>query len=156
MDVALSTFHHIRNYANPELQWPTFIDSFLDGSRQHCWFTHVKNWQDNPRGLAVLYLNYEELTQNIECSCEKIAQFLQLDLTPEHIANAKSYCSFAYMKQHQHKFGEQPPKTKRVYDQFIREGKSNKGKEAFSPQQRARFERLEQKYLGERLGAHPI
>ena len=54
------------------------------------------------------------------------------------------------MKQHEDKFGEQPPKPKeRIYDQFIRKGKAGEGKKTLSEMQQKEYLQLFEKELAQ-------
>lgn len=138
MDVAYSHYNQNKNYNNPNLKFEKFAESFL---KSKAWFKFCKKWLENKYKFPVLYLRYEDLLANKEEEIEKICKFLAINPTEEQKQNALHYSSFEYMKAHEVKFGDQEPEpTNKVYDQFIRKGKTGDGKKAFSSEQLAQFD----------------
>jgi hypothetical protein len=129
IDVANSLWHHRCNYVNAALTFQqNFGISFQEEDDMN-WFTFNSKWIENKYGHKILYVRYEDLHTNLDHEVQRIADFLQVPLTGEIAARIKERASFTFMKQHETKFGEQPPEEQHqmVYNQFIRSGKTNEG-----------------------------
>ena len=139
-DVAISLFHHVRNYNDPDFTQDQTLREYFSLDKDYNWFTFTQSWLKNEFGLNVLYVSYSDLKKDFDNSLKRIAAFLEIELTDEIAQRVKERSSFEFMKEHEDKFGEQP-KDKRVYDQFIREGKVGSGKD-LSVEQRDFIQRL--------------
>ncbi len=137
MDVALSLYHQNKNYNAPDLTFERSIEKFL-GEGKKSWFHFTKQWLDNKNQLPILYLRYEDLMTDKEREIGKIIRFCRLQPGQEQIERAVTRSSFEYMKQHEEKFGLQPP-VPRILDQFIRRGKIGEGEKQFSSGQKERY-----------------
>ena len=128
-DVALSLFHHMRNYRDPDLTFNLLFDEhFVKGKDPENWFLFSKAWMENKNNLPIHYVSYESLSTDFEATLEGIASFLNVPLTTEKLERIKHFSSFEFMKTHQDKFGERPSKNHRlIFNNFIREGKVGKG-----------------------------
>ena len=137
MDVATSLYHQNKNYNNSRLIFDKFIDNFLKPQKK-TWFNYTKAWFKNKHNFPILYLKYDDLLVDKEREIKKIIKFCNLDSNDEAISRALKYSSFEFMKEHESKFGEQPVNSK-VYNQFIRNGKTGEGKDMFSEMQEQKF-----------------
>jgi hypothetical protein len=129
IDVANSLWHHRRNYVKASLTFEENMEiSFKDKDDMN-WFTFNRKWLENKNKHKILYVRYEDLHAQFDKEIERIAAFIEVPLTAEMKARVKERASFSFMKQHETKFGEQPPEQRHqiVYDQFIRSGKTNEG-----------------------------
>ncbi len=150
-DVVISYYHQRKNYGNPNLEFDEFFENFLKSEKMN-WFTFTKNWLENKYGFNILYLNYEELTTNLDACIPKIADFLNLDPSTLDMDRIKERCSFDFMKEHEDKFGEQPiERPEFVYNQFIRQGKAGEGKQQLSDKQQFILADLKKKTIGHLL-----
>jgi hypothetical protein len=144
-DVAVSLYHQNRNYINPDLKFDTTYKNFFEREGKMNWFQFNKNWFENRNGFRILYLKYEDLIDDKESQVQKIADFLQIKLTPEILSRTVERSSFEFMKLHEDKFGEQP--VERVYNQFIRKGKKGDGEEYLTEIQKKNFQEQCEKHL---------
>lgn len=145
MDTAISYYHQQRNYNNPDELLDDHIKKFFKLSAKG-WFRFCQAWFKNKKNFPILYIRYENLLNDKMTEIRKIADFLNLTLNDETIQRTLERSSFDFMKKHESKFGEQPPeKKKKVYDQFIRSGKTGEGKAQFSPEQEKEFNNLYEK-----------
>ena len=145
-DVALSLFHHLKNYNNKEQKFETTFKEYFSPEEEFNWFTFTNNWLDNANKFNILYVKYEDLKTNFEPTIIEISNFLNVQLSKEQLIRIKERSSFGFMKLHEDKFGEQP-KDKRTYNQFIRKGEVGKGKEHFSSEQSQQFSTLYNKHI---------
>jgi len=136
-----SLHQHLKDYENPEL---TFDKNFND--RINKWFDHVSAWLSNERKHKILYIRYEDLQENIRREIERILEFCRLEADKKAIDRAIKRSSFTFMKKYENKFGEQPYR-KKVYDQFIRRGKTGEGKSSCSKEQIKEYKKLFREYF---------
>lgn len=130
-DVALSLFHHRKNYNNSKISVEeNFELSFRDKDDMN-WFEFNSHWLQNKNKHQILYVRYEDLQENFVKELFRIAGFIGVEIQHEDVPRIVERSSFSFMKAHESKFGEQPPKEKHeiVFNQFIREGKVGAGKE---------------------------
>lgn len=133
-DVALSLYHHRKNYNDHKLTFDENFDiSFREKSEMN-WFDFNRLWLLNYNKHNILYVKYEDLQANFVFELFRIADFLGIELKHEDIPRIQERSSFSYMKQYEEKFGERPPGEKHevVYNQFIRNGKTGEGNDAIS------------------------
>lgn len=148
-DVAVSLYHHARNYNNNNINFEeTFKETFVESGETN-WFEFNRAWLENKHCLPVLYVLYEDLKNDLPTQLDRIANFLHVQVKTEDIPRILERTTFAFMKQHETKFGEQPPvqKMERVYNQFIRTGNSGEGKEMMSAEQLGFFNQQFQQQL---------
>lgn len=145
MDVAVSLYHQQKNYNNPNLKFEDFVIRFI---KQKAWFKHTKSWFRNKNKFPILYIRYEDLLENKQAEIQRIISFCDINPDKKAIDRALKYSSFDYMKKHESKFGDQPAENKKVYDQFIRKGKSGEGKKMFNKEQKEEFVKCYDKIIG--------
>ncbi len=124
-DVAVSLYHHNKDYLDSNLSFEKKIETyFMDDKREVNYFKFLNSWFRNKNKLDILYISYEDLKSNFDATVQKIANFLNVDLTATILSNVREHSSFDYMKKNESKFGEVPPKSKspQVFDNFIRKG----------------------------------
>lgn len=128
-DVAVSLYHHNKNYLNPDLKFDdTFEDFYTNEKAILNWFVFTRKWLENKHNFNILYVTYEQLKSDFDNTLNKIADFLHVELSNEIIERTKKHASFQYMKDHESKFGEKRPISERkIFDQFIRKGESGEG-----------------------------
>jgi hypothetical protein len=128
LDVAVSYYHHSRNWA-PQNQSPPdeFFRRFLAGRVPYgSWFEHVAGWLRNEDRLNVLVVHYEELSADLEAGVRRIADFCGIPIDPAAMPRILERCSFAFMREHNARFGVEqrmlpPPAGSET--PFIRRGK---------------------------------
>ena len=140
MDVANSLYHQNKNYNEPDLVPEKFINNFLNPKNKNKgYFNFHKDWFFNRHNHQILYVKYEDIIKNIDLVITQVAKFINVTLNDEIFLRTKEKCSFEFMKSHESKFGDQPEKKKKVYDQFIRKGKIGDGNTLFSDEQKGIF-----------------
>jgi hypothetical protein len=153
MDVAVSQFHHRKNYNDPDLTFEKNFKQFFVIESKDNWFIFNQKWLQNKNKHSILFLTYEDLKTDFDTCLNKIIDFLHLEVTDEQLQRVKERSSFQYMKQFEDKFGEVPPqKDRRKFDNFIRKGKTNEGDQYFSQEQQRIFNDQLKKYLGQYPG----
>lgn len=146
-DVAVSLYHHRKNYNNPNETLDESFANHFSPEEEYNWFTFTNIWMRNDNAFNILYVNYANLKLNFDEELDRIAKFLEIDLDEEKRKRVKERSSFEFMKEHETKFGEQPKaKERRVYNQFIRKGEIGEG-EKLSEEQKATFSKMYDKYV---------
>lgn len=152
-DVAVSLYHHNKNYRDPSLTFDkNFEDYYVTPDPLINWFEFTNAWLENKNNFNILYVSYEQLKNNFDATVRKIADFVEVELTDEIMGRVKKHSSFEYMKQHEEKFGEKPPvQAQLVYNEFIRKGQTGEGNEYLNTEQKKlydeKFNHLIQLYL---------
>lgn len=144
-DVAVSLYHHNRNYLDPDLTFDkNFDEYFSDIEKKQNFFSFNADWFANKNRYKILYISYESLKYNFDETIYKIAKFLNVQLTPEILERTKIHASFEYMKQNETKFGEVAPEPKKefVYNEFIRKGETGEGDKYLSDEQANKLDLL--------------
>lgn len=136
MDVAISNFYQQKNYNNSDLKLDKYLNSFF---KQKKWFKHTREWMINKNKLSILYIKYEDLLNNKTKEIDRIISFLGIPRNKKAINRALKYSSFEFMKKNENLFGEQSKISKKIYNQFIRKGKSGEGKSLFTKEQKEIF-----------------
>ncbi len=144
-DVAVSKYHQDKNYLNENLKFGDFMKDFFK-EKKYNYFVFNKLWFENKNNLPILYISYEEMKSNMDGVVEKIIKFCKFSEDKVNRQRVKERSSFDFMKKYQEKFGVVPPE-KKVYNEFIRKGKSGGWKEYFTEQHKAEFDKQFQKYL---------
>ncbi|MBI33820.1 MAG: hypothetical protein CMP67_00470 [Flavobacteriales bacterium] len=146
MDVAVSQFNQQKNYNAPNLEFDSFLRNFLKSKK---WFKHVELWMKNKKHLPILYIRYEDLLRDKRKEINKIIEFCGIKCSEAAIKKAIKYSDFKYMKANETKFGDQPTEKNKIFNQFIRKGKSGEGKQKFSDSQVKEFTQLYNENLKE-------
>ncbi|HWB64832.1 MAG TPA: sulfotransferase domain-containing protein [Chitinophagales bacterium] len=150
-DVAVSLFHHEKNYNNRALTFTENFESYFIKPGDMNWFEFNRQWLQNKKKLTMLVVRYEDLHNNFVPELYRIADFIGVKIKEDDLPRIIERCSFSFMKQHETKFGEQPPAIKHqpVYDQFIRNGKTGEGIASLSAEQLQFFNTMFQLNLSE-------
>jgi hypothetical protein len=144
-DVAVSYFHLYGSVFGFKDTFSKFFDLFMRGKVSFgSWFKHVEGWWAHKDDPNVLFLTYEELSQDLEGCIRKISEFCEVKVEPEKFAEIVERCTFTFMKEHESKFDfarefllEQGMKQ----NSFIRKGKVGNWKNYLSSQEETFFER---------------
>lgn len=139
MDVALSYYHHMRNYFGLDKTYPQFFDDFISPTRHRNWFDHVAGWLKNSNNKQVLSLRYEDLHADFEPSIQRVAQFCGLKPTDADLERVRERSNFKYMKEHWHKFGIRAGDKTAGNARFLRLGKTREGVDMLSVAQKRKF-----------------
>ena len=148
MDVAVSLYHQNLNYNNPNLDFDKFIQEFTE---QEGWAKFNKVWFQNKKKLPVLHIKYEDLLADKKREIERIIRFCDLKPSNIQLQRALEMSEFEEMKKYEEKFGDKAPEKKKVYDQFIRNGKIGEGKAKLNEEQQKRFTASYNKHLSSLL-----
>jgi hypothetical protein len=71
-DVAVSSYHHQRRNGYRGTFHQFFAEFTRGEVRFGSWFDHVCEWIENPDGLKVLYIRFEDLLADLRGSVERI------------------------------------------------------------------------------------
>ncbi len=141
-DCCVSFYHHIMNMTNEarsEVGMPT-PESFEQHVNQWlefaAWYRNVQSWWPYIEHPKVLWLRYQDLKTDLPANVDRIAHFLEWELTPEHKEKVIEYGSFEWMKAHDEKFSSQGSGNKPVFKpgKFIRKGKVGGYRDLMSPE----------------------
>ncbi|MBF0288096.1 MAG: sulfotransferase domain-containing protein [SAR324 cluster bacterium] len=143
-DVAVSYFHFYKSHLGFHGSFAEFFNLFLNGEVMYgSWFEHVAGWRAHRKDPDILYLQYEDIKQDMEACLHQIIDFCRLDVPMKRFPEILEQCSFEFMKQHEDKFDhitgmmlEKGYKT----SAFIREGKASSGNEYLTASQLTQFE----------------
>ncbi|NBD33269.1 MAG: hypothetical protein GVY17_09955 [Cyanobacteria bacterium] len=151
-DVMVSFFHLATTHMNSRETFSEFFNRFMRNQLWHgSWFEHVAEWWTNRQGIEILFLKYEDLTDDLENCIQKIIEFCGFEVDPNKIPQILERCSFTFMKKHEDKFDHI---TEKMFERgfkmnsFIRQGKVGNWTEYLSHQQEALFEKEFEKRLG--------
>ena len=135
-DVLVSLYHFNRNdhTLNFNIDFDTFFEMFLEGCVMNGnWFAYNEQWLNfcraNPE--KTLILTYEQLLTDFESNVKALAQFLDISVTDDIIANIKKETSVQKMKE---------TTTLPALDDFVRKGIAGDWKNHFSEGQAAKFD----------------
>ena len=92
------------------------------------WPTHVAGWWQWAQSRNnVLFVHYEEMTQNFTAVLDQVARFLGYQLTPAEARLISNKCSFKYMKENEELFEMAPPNMFSVIGgNFLASGKRDR------------------------------
>ena len=146
-DCCVSFYHHIMNMtdeARSEVGMPTpesfdqHVDQWLEFA---AWYRNVKSWWPYYEHSKVLWLRYQDLKIDLSGNIDRIASFLEWEITPEHKEKVLEHSSFEWMKAHDEKFSSQGTGKNPVFKpgKFIRKGKIGGYSSLMSPEQEARI-----------------
>lgn len=143
-DVLVSCYYFFLAHSPFKGTFDQFFKNFMVGNVQSgSWFRHVAEWSAHSADANVLFIRYEDLVNHFERTVKRIATFLNVPLSAETYARVAERCSFAFMKQHEEKFGflqEVMLEFGFTGEGFIRKGKSGSGREHLSAEQEAMFD----------------
>jgi len=129
LDVVSSVYQQARDYIDPQVAFES-----LSHRNMKKWCDYNLEWSENKDERKILFIHYEDLLKRKEEIVRVISKFIEVEVNDEIIQRVLHTTSFDFMKKHESKFGEQP-NNKKVYNNFIRRGKSGKGKDMFNESQ---------------------
>ena len=107
-DVAVSFFYFLEHMQDQVIGYKkentidmsSFIDYFGESKVLYgCWWEHVMSWyQASLNNQNILFVTYEEMSQNIESVISKIAAFLNENIVEEKLLSIAEKCTFKNMK----------------------------------------------------------
>jgi hypothetical protein len=142
-DVAWSAYHHSRLIMGAAPPLELFMEQFFAGrTKFRSWFGHIESWWPHRNDDDVLFLRYEEVTADLEGTARRVAAFCGLEVREEEMPRIVERCGIEFMRRHEEKFDPRPvlrgrrPGPSLSSVQFIREGKTGRGREVLSPAQK--------------------
>lgn len=117
------------------------------------WFTHLDSWLESEKPR--LLLTYEDMSRRPLETCNKIAEFLEIDATPEDLARVQTNSSFERLQDLERRevAGDVDGFFKRVHKTpFVHKGAIGAASEIFTADQ---VRRLEQAF-GERIAQYGL
>jgi sulfotransferase family protein len=148
-DVALSYYDFSRKYRHIEDSYPltSFVSDFVAGRLSSfdwgTWGENVASWFYTRNGRPeFLLLRYEDMLSDTLSELAKVARFLNIDPTPDRLANAVERSSADRMRKLEASQGEQwvSTKNKRSDIPFVRTASSGLWKEKLPPTSIAEIE----------------
>jgi hypothetical protein len=126
--------------------WDHWLQMFLDGKVQRGdWFDHALSWWEHKDAENVLFLTFEDLKRDTESQLRRIAEFLDIELSPEKLEEVKNKIGFFQMQKTQFS----ALKDVKEFNKFFRKGEIGSWKEYFTVAQSERFDQV----FKDRVGA---
>ena len=154
LDVAVSMYHHWRNYYNYPGTFEEFYQAvFLSVKAPYSWFRHISYWLKEKNNPNFLFIHYEDMKKDLESVIRDIINFCEFDVKEENIARILERSSFKFMKQHEEKFDLGIYLNFRISGmykktgEFIRKGESDYS-DTFQKEQLISYQEQFSKYLG--------
>lgn len=103
-DVAVSYHHHMQVFKSFYCLQGSFDDFvsnvFLanNAAENGSFFDHVAEWLEQKNNANILFLTYEDMSENFEREIRRIADFLDVELTDEKLSVISEKSSFGSMK----------------------------------------------------------
>ncbi|HXQ72677.1 MAG TPA: sulfotransferase domain-containing protein [Pyrinomonadaceae bacterium] len=144
-DVAVSYYYYHKSHMGFGKSFNEFFNQYISGKVGYgSWFAHVKDWWQRRNDPNVLFLTYEEMTEDLEAVIKKICAFCNIELNLEALPGILERCSFAFMKQHENKFDtlmEFAWERHQQENAFFRKGQTADWKGHLDSQQEEAFEK---------------
>jgi hypothetical protein len=106
-DVCVSFYHYVRRLfwgpLTPSVEH--WVNAFLSPDlAPEYWPKHLSSYWEVREQDNVLFLTFEEMKQDLGRAVQRIAHFMDVDLTREEFEQVVHRSSFSYMKQNRNKF----------------------------------------------------
>lgn len=163
-DQAVSWFKFIPKLPNLQIEplaklfgsdWATFLDSFIAGKmpigmKDGEWYLdHILGWLEHRDDKNVMFFYYEDMKEDPIKALDRMAKFLDLNLTTENIKEVAEKVAFANMKtSDQDKEKEDIGQNLRNQLGILRKGEVGGWKNHFTVAQSERMDREVEKKLG--------
>jgi hypothetical protein len=146
-DVLISYYNFYRDYLDFDKPFAEFFEMFLSGTVQYgTWFGHVADASAFIHRSNVLFLQYEDMIQDLEKNVRKIISFMALDISADRFQQVLERCSFSFMRLHENKFDHATEvlweKTQELSaGSFLRKGAIGDGDTTLTYAQKVAFDR---------------
>ena len=142
-DVFVSSYHFTRAMVLGPLMPSVgrWLDTFLSkDAPMGSWARHLSSgWRLRDAG-NVLFLTYDSMRADLGAAVDKIAAFLEVQLTPEERAAVVERSSFAYMKRIERKFEAPGAPWSKSTGSMMRRGESGASGELITRDQQLRID----------------
>jgi len=148
-DACVSFFHHLSNQLLRNSERTAFEGTFAEWFEQWIsgeiafgrWTDHIASWNRAHGDPRVLFVNYEDMVEDLGREVLRVAHHLGLDLSEDQIARLLPTFSAEYMKSHTEQF--QPVSVKWTNSfKFIRNCKVGDHENLFGSEETERFATL--------------
>uniref|UniRef100_A0A670Z9C4 Sulfotransferase n=1 Tax=Pseudonaja textilis TaxID=8673 RepID=A0A670Z9C4_PSETE len=152
-DCAVSYFYFqrmLKLFQDPGT-WKDFLENFIAGEIAYgSWFDHVLGWWKAKDHHSILYLFYEDLKENPAQEIQKVAQFLNIELSASVLDQIVQHTTFESMKNNPMTNYSNIPSA--FMDQnvspFMRKGTVGNWKEHFTVAQSQQIDEIYAQKLG--------
>ena len=107
-DVCCSYYHHI-NYFSNDYQYSVPFSQYFDdvfttynGAEYGSYFEFHKEWFEQLGNPQILFINYEDMVENLVREVKKIAQFLKVEICASKLETIVSSSTFKSMSQNKY------------------------------------------------------
>lgn len=158
-DVAVSYYHLCRLFRTQDFQgnfdefWDCFENNLVDWSP---YWTHIKEGWAHRHNSNVLFLFYEDMSNNLQATIQKVAAFLGKTLTNEQVEQLADHLQIKNFKNNPAVNYEESKTIHLVRPQeqgFVRSGKSDEWSKEYTPELKERVLKWIEKNSKE-LGIH--
>lgn len=150
-DVAVSFYHFYKSHFRYKGSFSDFFWYYMRGMVVWgSWWYHVAHYWKHRNEPNMLFLNYEELSRDLEGTIRRIIAFCDLEVPETEMPRILERSSFAFMKQHEMKFDfgtEVLLEQGMTPSTFIRKGKVGDWRAHFAPDEVDQFEEKTQRKL---------
>lgn len=148
-DVCVSYYHYMQGF-KPLYQFHGSFDEFCNNiflaqnaSENGSYFDHIAEWMEQKYNRNILFLTYEDMSENLEGEVRRIAKFLNIELSDEKLDFIKGKSSFKFMKNSiKFNYNWLDTSIKDPNSDFIRKGTVGDWKNYLSVEQSEKIEEL--------------
>ena len=108
-DVAVSFYHFFEDwmFESGSIALDEFIrDFFIPGSRSGRYWEHLLSWWEYRSRNDTLLLSFEDMKADLSGTVQRVAVFLQLDVSPKTLDIATRQATIGFMKAHERQFDD--------------------------------------------------
>jgi len=150
-DCATSYYYFMVSREDMRLQneWDEFFTAYLQGLVPYgSWFDRTLEWwQASQQTDHILFVAYEEMQQDLAAIVEKVAEFIDIPLTPALRDSVVAQSTFAAMATNPKTNWNLNPTRNGFPDKHLRKGTVGDWQHRFTPEQNALFDALYQQKM---------